>query len=145
MGVGFSDAGARTWANVEYEHVRGEGQVAPRLLFDLEARTTSEQFEVEIHALKVRAYLEREYLGEGDVPFTPIGPHGRSLSVAVPVSRAALAIVTRREMGDAITLDLEFEGVMRVRLGSSQLSASAASPPPGEWTFLSIGRTQRLS
>lgn len=138
MSVSFTDYGATIWMSVDFERVLGRGTIVPSIVLELNGKTSSEAFQVELHHLRGKLYFNSEYLGYGAVGFKPISSRGTNLELQIPMNPAAFGFINENLRDADIGMSLSFDGLMRVRQDESA-ARYPTSPPAGVWTFIGIG------
>jgi len=129
-----------TWVTLRSGRVFGEGRIAPRLRFEVWARTPRERMEVELHVLQARLLAGGERLGDGLVAGQIVSWGETALDLHVPISHAAVDHMEERASGEYIDLSLELAGLLRGRDQNSDGPRLRSAPAVGEWTFQSFGR-----
>lgn len=139
--VSLGDA-TRGWALLDAGLVAGRGQVAPRLSFQMRARTPRERMSVEIHLLRAELEVAGECLGEGFLTGVPLSHGERSIAVEIPVSRAALEYLQGVSPADRIDLELRLTGWLRGKDDNEDGRRFVGEPQPGEWVFQHFGEAR---
>jgi hypothetical protein len=135
--------GTTNWVLLDAGRVTGQGQVAPRLCFQMSARTPRERMQVEIHLIHAELTLGNESLGHGFLTGIPLSHGERPFSLDVPVSRPALDHLEAIAPSTRIDLELKLTGWLRGRDDNEDGPRFTSSPEPGEWVFQSFGQANQ--
>ena len=95
-----------TWALLRTGRVTGRGQVAPRLAFEIYARTPRERIECQIHFMHAELVAGGEILGDGVITGVAIYHSDYPLTIEIPVNRAALGHLDQLATGQIVELGL---------------------------------------
>jgi hypothetical protein len=139
--VQLGDAAGYGWIKLRSGDVYARGNVRPRLLVTLHAATTREKRYANIHLLRAKLLFGNEELAEGLLLGVRLNYMERSLTLEIPISRAALQYVTDNATGERIDLKLDMSGWMQVRREPTEDEPARFQEDPelGEWGFLSFG------
>lgn len=143
MSVAFTDNTATNWVNLRFERCYALPGIRPRLVIAYEARLPDETFKVDVDYLKAAVFVAEQFVGTGFIPGRSISRHGTTLEVEVPVSLRDLNLMHGHLTSDAIGIQIEFEGLMRVWHDSDHVAGFAGSPTRGEWTALPVGTSRQ--
>jgi hypothetical protein len=135
--------GTTNWVLLDADRVTGQGKVAPRLGFQMRARTPRERMEVQIHLMHADLRTDGECLGHGFLTGIPLAHGDRYITVEVPVSRPALDHLDAIAPTNRIDLELKLTGWLRARDDNEDGPRFTNSPQPGEWVFQSFGETSQ--
>jgi hypothetical protein len=135
--------GSTQWVLLDADRVTGQGQVAPRLCFQMRARTPREQMDVGIHLMHAELRTGVECLGHGFVTGIPLSHGERYITLEVPVSRQALDHLEAIAPEDRIDLELKLTGWLHARDNNEDGPRFTSSPQPGEWVFQSFGEANQ--
>jgi hypothetical protein len=143
--VQLGDAAGVGWVNVRAGDVFARGTVRPRLWVTLYAATTREKRYANLHLVRAKLLFGNEELAEGLLTGARLNYVERSLSIEVPIERAALQYVTDNVAGERIDLTLDLSGWMQVRREETaeEPARHLEDPPPGEWGFLTFGESRQ--
>jgi hypothetical protein len=133
------------WVLVKAERVTGQGTVAPRLRFQMLARTPRERMQVQIHLMRGELAIEQECLGDGILTGIPLEHGERSITLEIPVSRAALDYIEAISPADQIHLELRLTGWLRGKDNNEDGRHALGEPQPGEWVFQHFGEAQQTT
>jgi hypothetical protein len=125
--------------------VRGEGRLLPRLVFDMDIRTPRENMEAHVQMFEARLKLASEIAGTGSTSGTVVGPHGKVVSVEIPVSAAVLDVAQDLMSGDDRLLQLELRGLVFLRDDNNDGARTMGQPEVGEWGAHSFGATSLVT
>ncbi len=127
------------WALLGADRVTGQGQVVPRLAFQMRARTPRERMQVEIHLLRAELTIGQECLGDGFLTGIPLAHGERYITLEIPVSRHALDYLDRISLIERVDLELKLTGWLRGRDDNEDGPRFVGGVQPGEWVFQHIG------
>jgi hypothetical protein len=119
--------------------VRGEGRLVPHLVFDLDIRTPRENMEAHVQVLEGRLTLGSEIAGTGSTFGTVVGPHGKLVSIEIPVSPAVLDVAQQLMPGDDLQLRLQLRGLVLLKDDNNDGARTMGQPGVGEWGAHSFG------
>jgi hypothetical protein len=139
VSVAFTDSASTAWVTAKYERCSAIPGMKPRLVISYEARTTNDQFQVQIQYLVGSVFVADQFVGRGLVPSRDISRHGSNLDIEISLDIGDLNRLNGFLTGDSLTLVIEFEGLMRVWHDSEDVARFASSPPRDEWFYQTIG------
>jgi hypothetical protein len=133
----------RAWVLLDADQVTGHGQVAPRLSFQMRARTPRERMSVEVHILRAELEIAGERLGQGFLTGVPLAHGERPITVDIPVNRAGLDFLQSVSPAERIDLELRLTGWLRARDNNEDAQRFVGDPQPGEWVFQHFGEARQ--
>ena len=129
----------RIWLSVAYEGIHAEPGPLPSLMIRLMLQTTGEGVDVEIHRLTATLWTRSKRLAVADGPAARAYAYPTALTVAFPITDAALSTVAADVDGDTISLSIELHALIRGRWNPERASAIQPEFPNGEWGFVFPG------
>lgn len=135
--------GPTNWALVEAGRVTGHGQIAPRLSFEMQARTPRERMHVELHLMQAELRVRDELLGTGFLTGIPLSHGARPITMEIPVSRRAVSYLEAASPENRIDLELKLTGWLRARDDNEDSHRFTSDPLPGESIFQSFGQANQ--
>jgi hypothetical protein len=135
--------GPTNWALVEAGRVTGHGQVAPRLSFEMQARTPRERMHVELHLMQAELTVRDELLGTGLLTGILLSHGARPITMEIPVSRGAVSYLEAASPENRIDLELKLTGWLRARDDNEDSHRFTSDPLPGESIFQSFGQANQ--
>jgi hypothetical protein len=140
--VSLGDA-TRGWVLLDADRVTGQGTVAPRLCFQIRARTPRERMAVEIHLMRAELAIGQERLGEGFLTGIPLASGERFVTIEVPVSRPAIDFLEAASPAERVDLELRLTGWLRGKDDNEDGQRFVGDPAPGEWVFQHFGQARQ--
>lgn len=134
--------GTRGWALFDADRVTGQGRVAPRLCFQMRARTPRERMQVEILLMRGELVIDGECLGSGFLTGVILGHGERYITLEVPVSRPSLDHLHHVAPADRVDLKLTLSGWLRTRDDNDDGRRFVGEPQPGERVFQNFGEAR---
>jgi hypothetical protein len=125
--------------------VRGEGRLHPRLVFDVDIRTSRESIEAHVQMFEARLKFGSETIGAGFTTGIVVGQHGKLVSVEIPVSAVVLDATQDLMAGDNMLLQLELRGFMFIKDDNNDGARIMGQPGVGEWGAHSFGETSLVT
>lgn len=133
----------RAWVLLDADRVTGQGMVAPRLCFQMRARTPRERMAVEIHLMRAELVIGPERLGEGFLTGIPLAHGERPITIEIPVSRPALDYLESISPAERVDLELRLTGWLRGRDENEDAQRFVGDPAPGEAVFQHFGEARQ--
>jgi hypothetical protein len=135
----------RAWVLLDADRVTGQGTVAPRLCFQMRARTLRERMEVEIHLMRAELVIGPERLGEGFLTGIPLAHGERPITIEIPVSRPALDYLEAVSPAERVDLELRLTGWLRGRDDNEDAQRFVGDPASGEAVFQHFGEARQTT
>lgn len=133
--------GPTAWAGVDPGTVHGSGNVVPRLVFTMMARTLRENVTVQLHLLRAELIVGGERLGQDFLTGEYLSPADTQLTVEIPVDRPALEYLDHAAHSSQIEASLRLTGWLHGQDRNTDRAVYASRPQPGEWVFDQFGQT----
>jgi hypothetical protein len=135
--------GPTNWALIDAGRVSGQGQIAPRLCFEMHARTPRERMHVDLHLLQAELRVGGEFLGTGFLTGLALSHGGRPLTLEIPVTRTAISYLEEVAPENRIDLQLKLTGWLRAQDDNEDSHRFTSDPEPGEPVFQSFGQANQ--
>lgn len=135
----------KAWVLLDADRVTGQGTIAPRLCFQMRARTPRERMAVEIHLMRAELAIGQERLGEGFLTGIPLAHGERSITIDIPISRPALDYLEAVSPAERVDLELRLTGWLRGKDGNEDGRRFVGDPAPGEWVFQHFGEARQTT